>query len=217
MKQAPVNYVLVLCMSFTFASRAEIGTSCQDADAIFDDPALLQTTVPKATVATTRPNMTEIVERFAQRVGVDSEDIRSSHVGNLMLGILVPSTSNVSDQAGNVSDVLEERQALVQEFLTRLFGGSTADAPKMGSYTAQSSVVYEKMVRVKIYTSKEMFWEHIDEVWAKVRELCSEWGQEGMGFQIGFRLFYVKSNGDHNSSQTDAARMGMDLDMVSEE
>merc|ERR1712083_850694 len=98
-----------------------------------------------------------------------------------------------------------------------LFGGTTADAPKIGSYTSKQGVVYEEVVRVKSYTTKEKFWEHIDNVWAKVREFCVEWGQEAMGLQIGDRLLYVQSSYDNHgskTSQTDQTHRAMKLDIL---
>jgi hypothetical protein len=132
------------------------------------------------------PSIEDVMKQLKQRLPVNA-------VGEVRIGVIVPSTSNISNPI-SAYEFMNRRES-VQQYLTKLYGGSTADVAQYGSYIDNSStIVYEEVSTVVSYTHIQTLFTTAQELFPELQRWCREWEQDSIGLELNGALLRISSS-----------------------
>lgn len=132
------------------------------------------------------PSIEDVMKKLKQWLPVNA-------VGEVRIGVIVPSTSNISNPI-SAYEFMNRRES-VQQYLTKLYGGSTADVAQYGSYIDNSStIVYEEVSTVVSYTHIQTLFTTAQELFPQLQRWSKEWEQDSIGLELNGVLFRISSS-----------------------
>ena len=109
----------------------------------------------------------------------------------IQMAVLVPSTINVDERISE--EEFKKRITSVEEFLSSLFGGYSADPVDGGYVSSEKGLVREDVERVVAFSTQDSFRQNFGKLVYQIKQWCEDWGQEAIGYELETDLYYVSS------------------------